>query len=145
MVGAERFELSTPGPPDRCANRAALRSDAGLSASWIYTLRRARQGVATRLWLLLRCAKNGAAGLDLFKHLAERVRIGPRRIHAGVMGASGHAALRGLGSNVGNGVRLSALLLVRFVNPVTIFHDKARALFAQQLLHAADREISSPD
>ena len=27
MVGAGRFELPTPGPPDRCANRAALRSD----------------------------------------------------------------------------------------------------------------------
>ena len=26
MVGAGRFELPTPGPPDRCANRAALRS-----------------------------------------------------------------------------------------------------------------------
>src|SRR5271165_961164 len=26
MVGAMRFELTTPGPPDRCANRAALRS-----------------------------------------------------------------------------------------------------------------------
>ena len=29
MVGAGRFELPTPGPPDRCANRAALRSDVG--------------------------------------------------------------------------------------------------------------------
>src|SRR5258708_30393974 len=28
LVGAERFELSTPSPPDWCANRAALRSDA---------------------------------------------------------------------------------------------------------------------
>ena len=27
VVGAGRFELPTPGPPDRCANRAALRSD----------------------------------------------------------------------------------------------------------------------
>ena len=27
MVGAARFELATPGPPDRCANRAAPRSD----------------------------------------------------------------------------------------------------------------------
>lgn len=27
MVGAERFELSTPSPPDWCANRAALRSE----------------------------------------------------------------------------------------------------------------------
>ncbi len=27
LVGAGRFELPTPGPPDRCANRAALRSD----------------------------------------------------------------------------------------------------------------------
>ena len=26
LVGAGRFELPTPGPPDRCANRAALRS-----------------------------------------------------------------------------------------------------------------------
>ncbi len=26
MVGAARFELATPGPPDRCANRAAPRS-----------------------------------------------------------------------------------------------------------------------
>ena len=27
MVGAARFELATPSPPDWCANRAALRSD----------------------------------------------------------------------------------------------------------------------
>jgi hypothetical protein len=27
MVGAGRFELPTPSPPDWCANRAALRSD----------------------------------------------------------------------------------------------------------------------
>ncbi len=27
LVGAERFELSTPSPPDWCANQAALRSD----------------------------------------------------------------------------------------------------------------------
>ena len=32
MVGAGRFELPTPGPPDRCANRAALRSDVGKQA-----------------------------------------------------------------------------------------------------------------
>jgi hypothetical protein len=32
MVGAGRFELPTPGPPDRCANRAALRSDVGNQA-----------------------------------------------------------------------------------------------------------------
>jgi hypothetical protein len=28
LVGAPRFELGTPSPPDWCANRAALRSDA---------------------------------------------------------------------------------------------------------------------
>src|SRR5215831_5529270 len=28
MVGAARFELATPSPPDWCANRAALRSEA---------------------------------------------------------------------------------------------------------------------
>src|SRR5690606_15280808 len=28
MVGAARFELATPSPPDWCANQAALRSDA---------------------------------------------------------------------------------------------------------------------
>src|SRR3979490_2696728 len=27
VVGAPRFELGTPSPPDWCANRAALRSD----------------------------------------------------------------------------------------------------------------------
>src|ERR1700741_2222091 len=27
LVGAPRFELGTPSPPDWCANRAALRSD----------------------------------------------------------------------------------------------------------------------
>ncbi len=27
MVGAIGFEPTTPGPPDRCANRAAPRSD----------------------------------------------------------------------------------------------------------------------
>src|SRR5450631_3358100 len=27
LVGAARFELTTPCPPDRCANRAALRPD----------------------------------------------------------------------------------------------------------------------
>jgi hypothetical protein len=27
LVGAARFELATPSPPDWCANRAALRSD----------------------------------------------------------------------------------------------------------------------
>jgi hypothetical protein len=27
MVGAPRFELGTPSPPDWCANRAALRSE----------------------------------------------------------------------------------------------------------------------
>jgi hypothetical protein len=27
MVGAARFELATPSPPDWCANRAALRSE----------------------------------------------------------------------------------------------------------------------
>lgn len=27
MVGAAGFEPATPGPPDRCANRAAPRSD----------------------------------------------------------------------------------------------------------------------
>jgi hypothetical protein len=32
LVGAGRFELPTPGPPDRCANRAALRSDVGNQA-----------------------------------------------------------------------------------------------------------------
>jgi hypothetical protein len=31
LVGAARFELATPGPPDRCANRAALRSDAAMT------------------------------------------------------------------------------------------------------------------
>ena len=73
LVGAERFELSTPGPPDRCANRAALRSDARLSASWIYTLGRARQGVASRLWLLLGSVEDRAAGLDFLKQLADRI------------------------------------------------------------------------
>jgi hypothetical protein len=28
LVGAPRFELGTPSPPDWCANRAALRSEA---------------------------------------------------------------------------------------------------------------------
>ncbi len=27
LVGAARFELATPSPPDWCANQAALRSD----------------------------------------------------------------------------------------------------------------------
>jgi hypothetical protein len=27
LVGAARFELATPSPPDWCANRAALRSE----------------------------------------------------------------------------------------------------------------------
>jgi hypothetical protein len=27
VVGAPRFELGTPSPPDWCANRAALRSE----------------------------------------------------------------------------------------------------------------------
>src|SRR6516162_10271098 len=34
MVGAGRFELPTPGPPDRCANRAALRSDVENQSLW---------------------------------------------------------------------------------------------------------------
>jgi hypothetical protein len=29
LVGAARFELATPSPPDWCANRAALRSETG--------------------------------------------------------------------------------------------------------------------
>jgi hypothetical protein len=29
LVGAPRFELGTPSPPDWCANRAALRSEPG--------------------------------------------------------------------------------------------------------------------
>ncbi len=33
MVGAPRFELGTPSPPDWCANRAALRSDGGADYS----------------------------------------------------------------------------------------------------------------
>ena len=35
LVGAGRFELPTPSPPDWCANQAALRSDIahGLAAS----------------------------------------------------------------------------------------------------------------
>ena len=32
MVGAARFELATPSPPDWCANRAALRSEDGKAA-----------------------------------------------------------------------------------------------------------------
>src|ERR1700724_3027656 len=32
LVGAPRFELGTPSPPDWCANRAALRSDGGKTA-----------------------------------------------------------------------------------------------------------------
>jgi hypothetical protein len=36
MVGAGRFELPTPSPPDWCANQAALRSDGApvLHGSW---------------------------------------------------------------------------------------------------------------
>jgi hypothetical protein len=37
MVGAGRFELPTPGPPDRCANRAALRSDVSMIRELAYT------------------------------------------------------------------------------------------------------------
>src|SRR5262245_12340065 len=33
MVGAARFELATPSPPDWCANRAALRSAKGRRAN----------------------------------------------------------------------------------------------------------------
>src|SRR3954454_1813725 len=31
LVGAPRFELGTPSPPDWCANRAALRSAAAIA------------------------------------------------------------------------------------------------------------------
>ena len=33
LVGAPRFELGTPSPPDWCANRAALRSASGATST----------------------------------------------------------------------------------------------------------------
>ena len=48
MVGAGRFELPTPGPPDRCANRAALRSDVGNQGLAAYTNKH-KSGIAHRL------------------------------------------------------------------------------------------------
>jgi hypothetical protein len=33
VVGAPRFELGTPSPPDWCANRAALRSASGATST----------------------------------------------------------------------------------------------------------------
>ena len=48
LVGAGRFELPTPGPPDRCANRAALRSDVGNQA-FRHGLGKHKSGIAARL------------------------------------------------------------------------------------------------
>src|SRR5581483_4709759 len=45
LVGAARFELATPSPPDWCANRAALRSDAARTST---TPARGRQGDRSR-------------------------------------------------------------------------------------------------
>ena len=48
LVGAGRFELPTPGPPDRCANRAALRSDVGNKRLSAYANRH-KSGIAPHL------------------------------------------------------------------------------------------------
>src|ERR1051326_3446017 len=42
LVGAARFELATPSPPDWCANRAALRSE--LAADYSYPVPVAQHG-----------------------------------------------------------------------------------------------------
>src|SRR5215475_5125585 len=44
LVGAARFELATPSPPDWCANRAALRSADRLETDDLRPGGRARKG-----------------------------------------------------------------------------------------------------
>ena len=73
MVGAGRFELPTPGPPDRCANRAALRSEASMQGRLHITLGLAKQ--APRALLILGRDKNPAADLDLVDQSTERTHI----------------------------------------------------------------------
>ena len=73
MVGAGRFELPTPGPPDRCANRAALRSEASMQGRLHITLRLAKQ--APRAFLFLGRDQDPAADLDLVDQSTERTHI----------------------------------------------------------------------
>src|SRR3954466_5483493 len=50
MVGAPRFELGTPSPPDWCANRAALRSDATRAGySYGFSASSARRSIRRQL------------------------------------------------------------------------------------------------
>jgi hypothetical protein len=57
MVGAGRFELPTPGPPDRCANRAALRSDVENQGLAAYSGKH-KSGIAHRLpTAILACSR----------------------------------------------------------------------------------------
>ena len=72
MVGAGRFELPTPGPPDRCANRAALRSEAVLPVRLhIHGAASETRHQVEGLWLLLGGGKDPATGLDLFENAAQ--------------------------------------------------------------------------
>src|SRR5215470_13705411 len=48
LVGAARFELATPSPPDWCANRAALRSANRQEADDLRPRARARKGGRAR-------------------------------------------------------------------------------------------------
>ena len=79
LVGAGRFELPTPGPPDRCANRAALRSDvwSGYTPWRTETSRSAvgqDLGVSARK-LPLDAGEDAAAGLEFVQQRGERVAI----------------------------------------------------------------------
>jgi hypothetical protein len=65
MVGAGRFELPTPGPPDRCANRAALRSEAFLQGELDIHAQPVETSGERPLILFLGRGQDLAASLDL--------------------------------------------------------------------------------
>src|SRR5262245_20197323 len=138
MVGAARFELATPGPPDRCANRAALRSDAAMIGRVIYTLEAAKQAVARGLRLLFGGGQNPATGLELVEKGAECLGIWlwhpsfrPGR-REGVVRTS---APRSFGSDVGDLMAPGHGIFIAISHAPKV-HDETRSVLAQDLLYA---------
>jgi hypothetical protein len=85
MVGAGRFELRTPGPPDRCANRAALRSDALSGLPWIiFTVRPSTQAMSRLDRAIPWPEHDSGTGLELIEKRPELLRVYPAAFLDGV-------------------------------------------------------------
>src|SRR5690242_7868525 len=141
MVGAGRFELPTPGPPDRCANRAALRSEAKPFEQIGYTRSgcRNKQRAQTCLSLFLGGNQDAAADLDLIDQSTERTHIDLPWEALAIAQQARNTALRGLGGNIGDLVELGhGVFLILFLSDPPEIHHMAGTVLAQDLLYASN-------